>query len=293
MQKKVFILLLSTILPLLLLVAGTAQAENENALLWRIETPQGGISHLFGTIHSEDPRVLELPTEVIQALASAHTLVLEVDLGRERAADMGRAMLLPPEKNLQSLIGDKLYRQSVTAMADHGYTEAVVNRLQPWAIVLTLNMPKAETGLFLDYFLYLQALKQGMTVLGLEEMHEQLSVFTSLSLDEQITLLRDTLHELDALPQLFEQLTDAYLQRDLQALAEMTEKSSVQGSDTALQQRLMATLVDVRNQRMARRLLPMLEEGGVFVAIGAMHLPGESGLLALLQQRGLRLTPVY
>lgn len=292
MKKNFFRDLSPLILLLFLLVAKTAQAESENALLWRIETKQGEVSHLFGTIHSEDPRVLELPEQVRKAFESARTLVLEMDLGRENAAEMGRAMMLPAGKDLHSLIGTDLYRQSVIAMDGRGYSEAVVNRLQPWAIVLTLNMPQAETGLFLDHVLYLRALEQGMTVVGLEQMDEQLSVFTSLSLGEQLSLLRDTLREHDKFPQLFEQLLKAYLERDLQALAELGEQS-MQGSDAALQQRFIESLVDERNQRMVRRLLPLLEKGGMFIAVGALHLPGENGLLALLRQQGLRLIPVY
>ncbi len=277
---------------LFLLAASVAQAESENALLWRIVTPQGAVSHLFGTIHSEDPRVLELPASVKQAFASARTLVLELDLGKEQAVAMGQAMILPSGKDLQSLIGDTLYRQSVDAMAERGYTEAVVNRLQPWAIVLTLNMPKAETGLFLDYVLYLQAIEQGKSVLGLERMQEQISVFTSLSLDEQVSLLRDTLREHDEFPRIFEGLLEAYLQHDLQALAELGEES-VKGDDAALQQRFMEKLLDERNQLMVQRLLPLLEKGELFAAVGALHLPGKNGLLALLRQQGMHLTPVY
>ena len=291
MQKKLF----SALWPLLLLLflaAGATRAESENALLWRLETPQGAVSYLFGTIHSEDPRVLELPDPVKRAFGTAQTLVLEMDLGRDEAAEMGRAMLLPAGQDLQSLIGADLYQQSVSAMAERGYAEAVVSRLQPWAVVLTLSMPPAETGLFLDYVLYLQALEQGMTVFGLEQMHEQLGVFTSLSLDEQLSLLRDTLSEHDEFPRIFEKLLQAYLQRDLQSLAELGEES-MQGSDKGLQQRFMGALLDERNQLMVRRLLPLLEKGEVFAAVGALHLPGEQGLLAMLRRQGLRITPVY
>lgn len=292
MQKKSVLGSLSLYLLLFLLAASVAQAENEKALLWRIVTPQGAVSHLFGTIHSEDPRVLALPASVEQAFASARTLVLELDLGKAQAVAMGQAMLIPSGKDLQSLIGETLYRQSVDAMAERGYADVVVNRLQPWAIVLTLNMPKAETGLFLDYVLYLQAIEQGKRVLGLERMEEQLSVFTSLSLDEQVSLLRDTLREHDEFPRIFERLLEAYLQHDLQALAELAEESK-KGDDAALQQRFMGKLLDERNLLMVQRLLPLLEKGELFAAVGALHLPGENGLLALLRQQGMQLTPVY
>ncbi len=285
-QPRLFLFLL------LLLQASVTLAQGEHALLWRVETEQGAVSHLFGTIHSEDPRVLALPAPVAQAFAAADTLVLEMDLGKAETATMGRAMLLSPEDNLQSLIGEELYRQTATAMATRGYSEAMVSRMRPWAIVLTLNMPQAKTGIFLDYSLYLQAVDQGKPVRGLEQMEEQLSVFTTLTLGDQISLLRDTLREQADFPQLFERLLEAYLKRDLQALSALSEQS-LQVSEEGLQQRFTEAVLDERNQLMVRRLLPMLETGGIFVAIGALHLPGEKGLLALLRQQGLRITAVY
>ena len=45
-------------------------------------------------------------------------------------------------------------------------------------------------------------------------------------------------------------------------------------------------LVARRNRRMVERMLPGLRQGGVFVAVGALHLPGEEGLVALLRQEG-------
>lgn len=292
MQKILFARLQPAFLLLFLLAAGALHAETEKGLLWRVETPRGAVNYLFGTIHSEDPRVLNLPAPVSQAFDAAQTLVLEMDLGAEDGQAMAQAMMLPPGKELQGLIGVELYRQSVTAMAERGYPEMVVNRMQPWAIVLTLSMPKPETGLFLDYLLYIRAAEQEKAVIGLEQMGEQLSVFTSLDMAEQVSLLRDALRDYREFPQQFEQLLEAYLQRDLQGLATLSEQS-MNASDTALQKRFMGSLVDERNRRMMTRLLPLLEKGGVFAAVGALHLPGDTGLVALLRQQGLRVSPVY
>jgi len=291
-QKILFARFQPAFLLLFLLAAGALHAETEKGLLWRVETPRGAVNYLFGTIHSEDPRVLNLPAPVSQAFDAAQTLVLEMDLGAEDGQAMAQAMMLPPGKELQGLIGVELYRQSVTAMAERGYPEMVVNRMQPWAIVLTLSMPKPETGLFLDYLLYIRAAEQEKAVIGLEQMGEQLSVFTSLDMAEQVSLLRDALRDYREFPQQFEQLLEAYLQRDLQGLATLSEQS-MNASDTALQKRFMGSLVDERNRRMMTRLLPLLEKGGVFAAVGALHLPGDTGLVALLRQQGLRVSPVY
>lgn len=267
-------------------------AETENALLWRIETADGAVSHLFGTIHSEDPRVLTLPKPVAKAYDEAATLVLEMDLGNTDNKAMGQAMLLPQDKDLLSLVGTKLYSQSIIAMGERGYPEGVVNRLQPWAIVMTLSVPKPETGLFLDYVLYRGAQEQGKKVVGLEKMEEQLAVFTDLKLAEQVTLLRDTLKEYKQFPQQFQQLIEVYLKRDLKQLVTLSEQEMT-SSDKALEEHFMTALVDKRNHRMAERLAPLLNKGGVFAAVGALHLPGDNGMVALLRKQGFTVTPVY
>lgn len=292
MQKHRYTRLLWGLFLGLFWVFSPLRAETENALLWQIEADNGRISHLFGTIHSDDPRVLSLPKPVAMAFDKARTLALELDLGNEDAKAMGQAMLLPDGKDLLSLVGPELYTQSVIAMGERGYPEGVVSRMEPWAIFITLSMPQPGSGLYLDYVLYMGAQEQGKKVVGLEKMAEQLAVFTGLGRDEQVTLLRDTLRDYKQYPELFQELIAAYLNRDLTALVSISEQGMV-SSDKALEQRFMNALVEERNQRMAKRLKPLFQKGGVFAAVGALHLPGDEGLLTLLRKQGLTVKPVY
>ena len=48
-----------------------------------------------------------------------------------------------------------------------------------------------------------------------------------------------------------------------------------------------------RNGRLAERMEPRLQAGGAFIAVGALHLLGDRGVLAELERRGYRLTVVY
>jgi hypothetical protein len=43
---------------------------------------------------------------------------------------------------------------------------------------------------------------------------------------------------------------------------------------------------------MAQRIIPYLEQGNSFIAVGALHLAGPRGILALLRQSGYTTAPV-
>jgi uncharacterized protein YbaP (TraB family) len=275
---------------LCLLLVSTAFAS-ESGLLWHI-SGKGAEGYLFGTMHSEDPRVIRLPAEVERHFAAATTLVLEIPLDEQSEMAAAVQMVLPPGSSLTALVGEAMGRQVKEAMLTRGVPPEATERLQLWATVLTLSLPPPQTGLVLDKLLYQQALASGKKFKPLESINEQLAIFTALSLAEQKALLRNVLEEYQAYPALFEQMTEAYLSRDLTRLMVMSEESPM-SRDPALQAKIMERLLSQRNRRMAARIEPLLGAGGAFIAIGALHLPGDDGVIALLRQRGYQVDAVY
>ncbi len=55
----------------------------------------------------------------------------------------------------------------------------------------------------------------------------------------------------------------------------------------------MKRLLTDRNYIMADRMQSILQKGNAFIAIGAMHLPGEEGVLSLLNKQGYKIHSVY
>lgn len=264
----------------------------EQALLWKVQSPRGAVSFLFGTIHSDDPRVLDLPKPISLAFDKAKTVVLEMDLGEVSQGAMSQVVMLPQGESLADLIPSSLYRDTVRLMSTLGYPEEVTRQLNPWAIQLTLSMPPPTTGMFLDAVLYQQAVAANKRVVGLETMEEQISVFRDLSMSDQITLLQHALKEYPQLAQQIEQLLVAWLRRDLEKMVAMSQES-MEELPTGLQQRFGRSLVERRNHRMAERSMPLLREGGAFIAVGTLHLVGDEGLVTLLRQAGMKVTAVY
>ncbi len=282
------------LLPFLLLASpGWARDQvYSQGLLWEIRGAAGAPSYLFGTIHSEDPRVTAVPRAVQRAFNSADAVVLELDLNPQVVMSLATAMLLTDGSNLRDLLGKPLYQRTAAACAEYGIPEPMLMMMKPWAAATTLMMPKADTGMFLDRILYQSAVEQGKTVRGLETPDEQMAVFDGLALRHQIALLRSALDQRAEMEDFFARLHRAYLSRDLGKLMALNEESMGE-QDTELVKILDAELVVERNHRMALRMESHLRQGKAFVAVGALHLPGEEGILNLLAQRGYRLRALY
>lgn len=261
-------------------------------VLFQVEREGVPVGYLFGTIHSEDRRVLDLPGPVERAFVASPRLYVEVDMDSANLLASVAGMLLDDGREITDILEPSLYRRTVKAVARLGLPEVALRHYKPWALAMLLSLPPAETGQFLDLVLYQRARALNKEVVGLETIREQLDLFDTLSEDEQVLLLRDALNNLDRLPTIFQTLLDRYLERDLKGLVEIN-RQLVDSSASELVERFQVRLVDERNRRMVDRLEGALVEGGVFVAVGALHLPGEQGMLRLLERRGYRIVRKY
>lgn len=270
--------------------AGTGAFDH--GLLWRIETAGVAPSHLFGTFHTSDPRITTLPCPVQRVFDSAASFTMEMIMNGAGVTSMAEAMFFSDGNTLRQVLGDALYRETLQTL---GLLDAPatggINHMKPWAVMMTLTDPRPGGGLFLDMALQLRATRQDKVTYGLESMQEQIEVFNGMSLDDQVVLLRDALQSHRLLGGVMEELTRIYLRRDLNGLVKLSEK--YRPADTRVHQAMMDRLLTQRNRNMAARLRARLQEGNAFIAVGALHLPGETGLLQLLSNDGYRVTRVY
>ena len=260
-------------------------------VFWRIDNGLSAPSFLLGTIHSADPRVLQWPSAIDDALQQASSFVLEMELKADSFFKIGSTMMFTDGHDLADLLGPSDYRRLVAAMASQPFPEAILRKMKPWVLLAMLNQPKSRQGEFMDLRLYRRAISQGKAVFGLETAEEQLAVFDGLAMEDQVALLRSTLNHLGDLPRMADQMVDTYLTGNLEAIADLTQ-SFLKQDGTDLEQRFLLRLNDERNTRMVQRMMPRIEQGGAFIAVGALHLTGPAGIIRQLAERGLRLTPV-
>lgn len=273
---------------LTILLAGFSVLSNaaEKGLLWKAESPSGKVSYLFGTMHTDDRRVTDFSPHLLQAIKNSDVFYMEI----LPASDP--ALFLMRDKNLQDLLTAREF-EKVRELADyHVLHFDVVKRMKPWLLAILLDLPKPKTPFAMDTLLMHEAESMDKEILGLEDIQAHFGVMDSFTLEEQLTMLRAVLKRTQQEKERdFEQLMNAYLDGDTEAIASVDSKVTANALPRELWGKMRVKLLDERNAHMAARIA---EEGGlrnIFVAVGAAHLAGETGLLTKLKAAGFKIQP--
>ncbi|GLQ06252.1 TraB/GumN family protein [Sneathiella chinensis] len=263
----------------------------DNGRLWQVEKPGGPSSFVFGTMHSKDPRILYLPGIVMQAFTSSPVAIFETSL-KDENIDTARAMMFGPASfSLKSEIGADRFQQLSDLIQPYGLTPQVLDRLKIWAAasILSQPAPTSSTGkgnlTLLDKELEKSAYQMKKQVVALETSQDQLGLFDNLPAKVQLEYLEQVMKEYPDLEQDISQMSDNYLAGRTGWIFCNLEDSLEEVSEP-LRKMMTEDLIDNRNRTMVNRMREHLETGGAFVAIGALHLPGETGVLKLLEAEG-------
>lgn len=288
------------------IIAEGQSVLNGDAILYRIEKAGLPASFLFGTMHMTDPRVRELPDFAQTAFDGAETVIIETtEILDPAAAQM--ALLSRPELTMfttDERISDFLSETDTDrlreGLAERGLHLALVDRMKPWLVSAMVALPECETArkqagvAILDMALAEAAEDQGKELVGLETIVEQLDAMASLPMDFHVRGLVETVALGETMDDVIETMIALYdagqtgvVWPVLRALT--PEATGDEGGYAAFEE----TMVTARNRTMAERAAPWLEEGGAFIAVGALHLPGEEGLAKLFEDAGYSVTPVY
>lgn len=269
---------------LLLCVVSISQAA-ETGLLWKIESPGGKVSHVFGTIHVDDSRVTEFSPTLLKALDQSEVFMMET----LPPAEPGLYFL--PDHNLREVLSEQEW-DKVKELADQrAMQDDVVMRLKPWLLAMMLGLPANQGPYTQDIRLYAKAQELGKETEGLETAREHFTLLDSLSREEQLTILRSVLKRSEEEKERdFEDLLSAYLKGDAAVIAEVDEQVTGSTLPAALWQKMRVKLLDERNAAMAERIAEKADVQPLIVAVGAAHLAGEGGILARLRKAGYRIS---
>ena len=272
---------------------GATAPRFERGLLWRIDGNAGSQSHVFGTIHVGDPRLTELPPPVRRAFDRSRSLMVEHlpdDYSRARFLE---ASLFLDAQTLEGKLGRDDFARAYKHLAALGLSREFANKVKPWGVLLNLQNPKAAQGAPLDSRLVELARGRRIPVSQIEGVEEQIFTFDEFPMDSQVALLKHSLAHVDELGELAERTLDAYLAGDLAGIWQLREAFVARHPRIAPHQAVFTKrVVYDRSVVMAFRMQRELRRGAAFVAVGALHLHGPKGVLALLESDGYRATRV-
>lgn len=258
---------------------------------YRIE--KGNEQHwLLGSIHAGKPSLYPLPDPVERAWQQSRTLVMEVDMTHITQAqwqEMGAITRLVDGKTLKDHLPLDLYRRTLIAAGQNGLTETMLAPLRPWFAAITLTQAALErTGYSgeygVDQHFAKRANEGGKPIVGLETLLEQLGYLASVG-DNQTLMLESTLDELPELEASFAKVMSAWQDGDQATLINLLREEM---APPKLQAWLEQTLLAERNRNWVKKWPTLPNES--FIVVGALHLYGDQGLLALLEQQGWRIT---
>ena len=292
-RSSVFIRLFLGLLMLMgpSVVPAGQNSESDRALFWSIQKNGQQAGYLLGTIHSEDPRVLDFSEDFLRKLKENEVFAMEMVPDLPTLERLTAYMNYPPGKSLESVIGNERYTVLQSVLSGNQVPAEFLSRMKPWAVMLTLSTPPPETGFFMDFSLSLRASGSGLEVVGLETLEQQLSFLENMPMPMQLSLLDQAIAEYGQVVEVHDQMVDTYLENNLVALQVLSDEQ-FDSIDESASDYFIESGIHERNQRMAQVLLQQLENKTVFVAVGALHLPGEEGLLNILRQHGFVLSPL-
>ena len=295
-------------------VEGLAAAEraraddlvNGDGLLWRIEKPGLAPSYLFGTIHSTDESALEVAHRAAQSIDGARIVATELGgpIGTVERANITAATLAKAlDRDHDSLAGVTSAEDRArieTLIAGLGYPKEFAHHLKPWFLAILAAVPRCEAERQtlnlpeVDQFLAQRAKDLEVKVVGLETPDEQLAAIADLRADVAVTLLTLAARNSSLNDDLYATMLALYREsRPAEILPISDALGGLSDAERAAQDEFMRDLLQARNSTMAERAAPLLASGGAFIAVGALHLAGKTGLVERFRADGYAVSKVW
>jgi len=289
--------------------ARVAEIPFAKGLLWQAER-DGQTVTLVGTMHIHDPRLDAIMARVEPMLDEVGLLLLEVTPAEEAQMTDALAsdpslMFLTDGPTLPEMLDEETWQAVAEAARIRGIPPFMAAKFRPWFLMLSLSVPACAAEHMvagrqgLDFMLWDAAGARGLGMQALEPWDTLFTLFETGTMEEQIDYLRMGVLEPAVQEESFVAMIEGYFAGEVGQVWELGRVSldfmPGMGGDAGL-----ALFEEMEQQLLTARNLAWIpvieaaaaEHGQVMMAAGAAHLPGETGVLQLLQERGWTVTPL-
>jgi len=276
-----------------------SNVEKTGALLWKISGKDlGKPSYILGTMHLKPAEFLDSIPGARAALLSAEQIVGELTLGDMNSLQLQlfQAIKMPADTTYQILYSEEDYQfvhEQLTASLGAGLDK--LSMLMPAGInmIYVMNIyrryfPEVNPANVIDTAVQNIAMENNKPVLGLETVNDQINALFGSSLRRQAEVLLCHLKNQDYYIPHSKSAIEAYNQSDLNKLYEMAMSGDEPCQSS---QEEMDKLNKNRNDNWMKILPGMMKEKSSFIAVGALHLAGEEGLLNQLEKLDYKVEP--
>lgn len=271
---------------ILLLSQGEDTLAQENSLFWEISKKKYKTSYLYGTIHSIDPRVFNFGESVLPSLykckAYAGEIIMQPEdafaiipylFERDSAKQCIHVLSETEYEELEAMIIEKLGKEMLLFLP----------KTSPYIAALLLASPndfiENPGALFLDVYFQEQADSMGKKLISLETIKGQMAYIQRIEIGAQKEHLLRVMND-DSAEEDFEEMITLYLSEDLEKIQELIVNAS--DEDPLITDDFLIG----RNHIHKNGIVVAMKEQTTFIAIGAAHLPGDEGVIALLRKEG-------
>ena len=275
------------ILVILLLNIVPFAYANERGLFWKLKAPNGSTHYLFGTMHTDDNRIIKFLPIVKKSVNASDLLLVEI------APNDHSQNLFMQNHSLATDLNETELKQIKKLAEFHVMHFENVIRMKPWLLAIIFDSPKPHTEFNQDYLLTAMAEDLDKEVIGLESSKEHFATMDSLSNDEQLIILRAVLKKTEK-----EKLSDYnllmkhYISGDVEQIRKTDERLTGKLMSEAMWAKIKVQLMGERNKKMAIKIKELSKDKQLFIAVGASHLAGQDGLLNQLRDSGFKMSPI-
>lgn len=256
-----------------------SNAQEKNSLLWEISG--NGLlqsSYLYGTMHVSKKIAFRLDDVFYEALNSSEVIALESDPNTWLDNEDTMGFAFGESFMTKGFYTDafKIENPKKEEISNYlGFEDQMINSILYRS---DENSQNFEEDTYLDMFIYQAGKKFGKPIIALEDIEESTALvgrasFNSIK-DKPAEWLQKKMQQEEPL----QMLQDAYRERNINLLDSIDK-----GMYTAY---YLQNMLYTRNSNMATKLDSTIKNAKVFAGIGAAHLPGEHGVIALLRKKG-------
>ena len=268
---------------------------------------RGNVAYIFGSMHVGRPDWFPLSTVVESAMRRSDVFAFEFDLTQMHQAGLLSLhyALLPDGQTLVEFLPPDVYETFIANMSTYdSFFYAFMNMFTPMFLsVMVLPELLSEMNLYMEYsvdfYLLNFAIQNGRPVIGLNDLHSELSITLNLPRDAQIAVAKATQDRATSLQMTRDlQMAEMYEAQDLDALLEL--RLSLAEGDDAFSLYMIEHIVHARCRIFAAEITRLLRQTGepttFFITMGILHIIGgdvDTNVLGLLSDAGFEVARFF